>query len=122
MYWAGLIGVGLGPALLATWRLTRLPGGHGTIEAGFNNGTLHYTILEDGVKTFVASTPFSTATLWVAGPPLLLWVAWLVLRRRPNDRDSLGAPEHAGALGAGSGGAANWVVRSKDHVRAQRNR
>jgi hypothetical protein len=118
-----LIGVGLGPALLATWRATRLGDGHGTIEAGFNNGTLNYTVIEDGVKTFVASTPFSMATLWVVGPPLLLWVAWLLLRRRPNDRDSLAAgPDRAGALGAGSGGAEDWVVKAKDQVRADRNR
>ena len=80
LYWAGLSGVGLGPALLASWRATRLPDGHGTIEASFSNGTLSYTVIEEGVKTYAAATPFTTAMLLAAGPPLVLWAAWLLVR------------------------------------------
>ena len=123
VYWAGLLGIGLGPALIASWRATRLPDGHGTIEAGFNNGALNFTVIEEGVKTFAASTPFSTAMLWVVGPPLMLWAAWLLLRRRPNDTAAaIGGRSRPDALHAGDGPAQELVVDRADAVRVDRDR
>ena len=82
-YWAGLVGIALGPAIRASWHATRLPEGHGSINASFDNGTLSYEVIEEGVKTFVATAPLSTAILWIVGPPLILWLVWLIVRERP---------------------------------------
>ena len=82
VYWAGLIGIGLAPAIAATWRATRLPKGHGTISATVNDGTINYDVIEGGVKTFAGSLPFTTAILWLVGPPLVLWLLWLMVRER----------------------------------------
>ena len=122
-YWTGLLGVGLGPALLAGWRATRLPDGHGTIQAGFDSGSLSFTVVEEGVKTFAATTPFSTAMVWLVGPPLLLWAAWLITRRKPNDAatSTIGRAPH-GALNAGTGPAADVAVSQKEKVTANRGR
>jgi len=124
VYWAGLIGVGLGPAIAAGFGATRLPEGHGSIEASVSNGTLSYAVIEDGVKTFTTTLQLSTAVLWVVGPPLLLWTAWLLLRRRRDvpQRDAGGVRSHADALGPGPGPAEEWVVNRGDRVQADRKR
>ena len=120
VYWAGLIGIGLGPAILAARRATRLPDGHGVIEAAFDNGVFKFSVVEEGVKTFAATAPFSAVLLWTVGPPLVLWATWLTLRRRPNDSpaalaESQSRSERA-ALPAGSGSAEPWHVNRDDHV------
>ena len=124
VYWAGLIGVGLGPAIAAGWGATRLPEGHGSIEASVNNGTLSYAVIEEGVKTFTATTQLSTMLLWVVGPPLLLWLAWLLVRRRPNETQRVvdDARSHRDALGRGTGPAEDWAVNREDRVHADRKR
>lgn len=121
-YWAGLTAVGLGPAIVAGWRATRLPEGHGSIEAGFANGTLNYAVIEEGVKTFSATAQLSTAIVWVVGPPLLLWLIWLVVRRRPNDVARVAADARRDALGAGAGPAEDLGVKKRDRVPAERER
>ena len=37
-----LTGIAAAPAIRATWHATHLPDGHGTINAGINNGVLTY--------------------------------------------------------------------------------
>ena len=121
-YWAGLIGVTLGPAIGASWRATKLPEGHGSIEAGFTNGTVHFNVIEDGVKTFAGTTSITTALLWLALPPLVLWVAWLILRERPDARPESLPAGGAEALPAGTGPAAEWRPRSDVRVGGDRGR
>lgn len=122
VYWAGLIGVKLGPAIRASWRATSLPEGHGNISASFDNTTLSYTVIEDGVKTITASAPMSTVLLWVVVPPLALWLVWLFVRERPNGREpSIGSgASKRDALPAGSSPAAGWRVNQDDRVRVER--
>ena len=123
VYWVGLIGVSLGPALRASWRATRLPDGHGSIAANYGNGTLNYTVIEEGVKTFTGSMPFSTALLWLIGPPLVLWLVWLIVRERPGRQHAaVDARVGADALPAGTGPAAEWVPGRGDRVPADRDR
>src|SRR4051794_34321198 len=104
-YWVGLAGVALGPAIPVVWRATHLPEGHGTITAGFENSIFHFTIVEEGVKTFAASAPFGTIMAWLVGPPLALWLIWLAVRQRPTadlrSGQSLSAG-HTGRLAAGT--------------------
>ena len=123
-YWAGLVGVTLSPAIAATWRATHLPEGHGSVSANFGNSTLSYTVIEDGVKTWVGTTPMTTALLWVVVPPLLLWLVWLIVRERPDTapQSVAGGPSGAGALPQGSAPAEEWRVRRDDRAPAERGR
>jgi len=118
-YWAGLVGIGLGPAIRATWRATSLPDGHGSVNAGFDNGVLTYEVIEESVKTWSGTLPFSTAMLWLIGPPLLLWLVWLIVRDRPATRGrsvASVANGGAGALPAGEGPAADFHVRQGERA------
>lgn len=121
-YWAGLVGVTLGPAISASWRATQLPDAHGSIAAGFNNGMLTYTVMENGVQTWVGSTPFSTAILWLVGPPLLLWVVWLLARERSvSGRPAFAAsPPPLDALPRPA--ADEWEPRHDERIGVERGR
>ena len=123
-YWAGLVGVTLSPAIAATWRATHLPEGHGSVSASFDNANLSYSVIEDGVKTWVGTTSITTALLWVVGPPLLLWLVWLVVRERPNAerRAFVGGVTASGALPEGSAPAEEWRVPRDDRAPAERGR
>jgi hypothetical protein len=110
-YWAGLVGVTMGPAIGATWRATHLPDAHGSINANFNNGTLNYEVIENGVKTLALTGQLSTVLLWLVGPPLLLWVVWLLVRERS-------AARRPDALSAGA--AEEFRVRQPDSVPVHR--
>jgi hypothetical protein len=63
LYWAGLLAVAATRPLVEYWRITRLPGGHGTIKYTFDGGML-------------------APSLWIAGPPLVLFLIWLATRER----------------------------------------
>jgi hypothetical protein len=116
-YWVGVIAVKLGPAIAESWRVTQLPKGHGSINASYANGLINYSIVEDGVNTFVASTSFSTVLLWALVPPLALWLIWLFVRVRPAT-PSLGAREQA-VLSKGTAPAEEWHAKD-DRVPVER--
>jgi hypothetical protein len=82
VYWLGLIAVTLRPALVGALRAVSAPEGHGNISAGFANSAFTLTIASDTVH-WVGSASFMSIALWIAGPPLLLWLLWLVTRRAP---------------------------------------
>lgn len=79
-YWASLVAVGLGPALVAVARVTLPNDAHGSVSAGVGDGGLNITVANGGHNVFDRSTSLGALALWIAGPPLLLWVAWLVTR------------------------------------------
>ena len=58
------------------------------------------------------------------GPPLLLWLAWLIVRERPDSgRWSVaGGASNAGALPESSAPAEEWRVRPDDRAPAERGR
>ena len=120
-YWIGLIGATMTPAIRATWRATQLAEGHGNISASFDNSTISYTVIEDGVKTIAASAPMSTILSWVVGPPLLLWLVWLLVRQRPTERERAVASGTANAaLPAGSSPATGFRASQDERVRVER--
>jgi len=94
-YWATLALVTLGPALRAIWNVTR-PGQHGGVSAALDDSLLRLTVTSDTQTAWAGAAHVGTLALWIAGPPLLLWLAWLV------SRPWRGAP----ALPAGAHGAA----------------
>jgi hypothetical protein len=44
------------------------------------------TTTKKGEVSLSFSGSLTTAALWIAGPPLLLWLAWLVSRPRRTER------------------------------------
>jgi hypothetical protein len=121
-YWVGLAGVTLGPAARACWRATHLPEGHGSISAGFGDGSVNFTVVEEGVKTFAASAPIGTVMMWLIAPPLVLWLVWLALRSRDRSaREQIGAGG-VDQLGAGDPLTGAWRSRRADEVPAEQGR
>jgi hypothetical protein len=82
LYWIALVAIGLRSALGAVLRGLSAPEGQGSISASVENGTLILRVVSSGA-TWSGSSSLTTAALWVAGPPLLLWLLWLVTRRAP---------------------------------------
>jgi len=121
-YWVGLAAVTLSPAIRATWRATHLPDGHGSISAGFGNTTLSYSVIENGVKTLEMSAPVSTLLLWIAGPPLLLWLIWVLVRERPHAQRTFAARADTPALSEGSPPAEEWRPRREESLGADQGR
>ena len=121
-YWAGLAGVTLGPAARAVWRATHLPEGHGSISAGVDNGVLNFTVVETGVKTFIGIVPLGTMMMWIIGPPLALWLVWLVLRSRDRTARAVLGGDEADRLGAGDPAAERWRSRREDEAPVERVR
>ena len=119
-YWAGLIGIAAGPAIRATWHATHLPDGHGSVNAGVNDGVLRYEVIAEGVKTWVGTVPLSTMFLWLIGPPLLLWLVWLLVRERPAIPQAAVANAEVEALPDGTGPASEWRVNQHERVRGDR--
>ena len=94
-YWLVLIGVTLGRGLLLAWQLSR-PGVHGRVTAGFDDGVLRFTVENGARAVWTGAASVSTVALWLAGPPLLLWLVWLVLRPRRGDSRADRAPGFVG--------------------------
>ena len=79
-WWVLLTAATLGNAVRTFASFSGAPGTKQSVAAGFSNGSLKLTIM-DGAKTaWEGSTSVTALVLWVAGPPLALWVAWLLTR------------------------------------------
>jgi hypothetical protein len=84
VYWIGLVVVKLGPAIVAALRVMNAPeGDHGSINAGMGDGAFTFSVIGKGVH-WAGSASVMSAVLWLCGPPLLLWLLWLVTRRAPT--------------------------------------
>jgi hypothetical protein len=81
-YWIAMPIVALWPGIIAGWRATQAPEGHGTISASFANTLLSLSATLDGVTIWSGSAYLAEMALWLAGPPLILWLAWL--RSKPR--------------------------------------
>jgi hypothetical protein len=97
-YWVALGAVTLAPFTKWIWELNRIPGEHGTASASLDNSILTLTALKDGVTVYSGSASLTQIALWVAGPPLLLWLAWLLLRPSRSPDEELHAPPSYDAL------------------------
>ena len=79
-YWAGLVVVTLGPALLSILRVTIPEGAKGTVSANFGDSGFSLIVKAGEAAIWSGSAQASSIAFWIAGPPLLLWLAWLVAR------------------------------------------
>ncbi|HYD51021.1 MAG TPA: hypothetical protein VEA99_00285 [Gemmatimonadaceae bacterium] len=112
-YWLGLAAVQLGPLVRQVRRVMRGPEGTGSFNLGFSDSGFEALVREHGRVIFDGGAGWSTFALAVAGPPLLLWLAWLASRPR---RDHAGAGRDA--LGAGPwSGVESPPLRERDRVR-----
>jgi hypothetical protein len=82
VYWVLLIGVSMHSAIAAAMRALNAPHGLGSISASVDKGNF---VLKAsvGADTWSHATSLTAMTLWFAGPPLLLFLVWLVTRRAP---------------------------------------
>lgn len=85
-YWVVLTGVALGPMALAILRATGGPdNGKSSVNAAFGNGVFSMTVVDQGQTIYTSSVHFLTVALWIAGPPLLAWVAFAISGRRQRE-------------------------------------
>jgi hypothetical protein len=68
VYWVALLGFVAWRPLMEYWRITRSPSGHGSVGYTYSGGALN-------------------AALWIAGPPLVIFLVWLATRSRDVDRE-----------------------------------
>ena len=86
-YWIALVLAKLGPALVAGWRVSQVPAGHGSMNASMGDGNISATIVEAGRTTWSGSMSILNLTLLIAVPPLVLWLVWLLGPSRTNNAD-----------------------------------
>ena len=86
LYWILLVLVKLGSGIVAALRVMNGAQEHGNINVSMNDGTLSSTVVGDGVH-WAGSASVMSIVLWLCGPPLLLWLLWLVTRRAPAARE-----------------------------------
>jgi hypothetical protein len=84
LYWAALIAVRLGPAIMAAWRMSQRDT-HGSANASVTDGIIRANISESGHATWSGSISFTHLVLLVAIPPLVLWIVWLLGTSRTNN-------------------------------------
>ncbi|MFI5231417.1 MAG: hypothetical protein ACHQSE_02775 [Gemmatimonadales bacterium] len=76
-YWVVLAAVTLAPAAVAIWKVSR-EGAKGNANVSLGNGVLHANVTVAGSTTWELTVAMTTLALMLAGPPLLLWVWWLL--------------------------------------------
>ena len=81
-YWLVLVASVARPALWAAIRALSAPDGHGTMSASMDSGMLTFKVSTDAL-VYTGSASLTSIALWIAGPPLVLWMLWLATRTRP---------------------------------------
>jgi hypothetical protein len=76
-YWVGLVVVTLGPAIISLLRVALPAGAKGSASASFGDGGMHLEVFREGTIAWAGSAHYVPVALWLAGPPLLLWLAWI---------------------------------------------
>jgi hypothetical protein len=82
-YWLALAVFGLWPAWAAIWRATHASGGKSDVSFNVGDNGCSLTVHLNGHTTYAGTVSFLSLALFVAVPPLLLWVLWLA--QRPRD-------------------------------------
>lgn len=93
-WWLLVIGIKAGPAIAAIVRATSGGGSEGSsVNLSFGDGGFTLKVARLGETVYQSSTSMMSLVLWLGVPPLLLWVAWALLRRREErrQRETIGA-------------------------------
>ena len=101
-YWIALVAVRLGDALLALRRVTALPEGRGSFSITYDE-VFRMTVVDSGRTVWSGAASLGELALWVAGPPLVLFILWLLARPRRGEatvgepaRTAIGQPPFEG--------------------------
>lgn len=70
----------LGPAALAILRVTVPEGAKGSVAANVGDKGFELIIKSGEATTWAGHASVVSVALWIAGPPLLIWLAWLATR------------------------------------------
>jgi hypothetical protein len=97
-YWAGLAAVTLAPFTIAVASVARLSGNRGSATGSLGDAGVTLTALKDGVPIYTGTTPLLHVALWIAVPPLALWLVWLAMRPSRADADAPRASPSLDAL------------------------
>lgn len=121
-YWLALIAVGLSPAIAAIWRMSQLPHGKGSVNAGFNGGVLSASVLQNGVSTWTGSISVLGLTLLLALPPLVMWAFLLFTAPRTINagESALGGQSSVAELNAGESGTESFRTSGSTSKRRSR--
>ena len=92
-YWGALAFVALGPAIGAIRRAMDAPPDAASASVDYGTGGLRIVISEFGQPLWTLSTTLTALALWIALPPLVLWVVWLALTSR-RKRAAVHGPAH----------------------------
>jgi threonine/homoserine/homoserine lactone efflux protein len=111
-YWAVLAAVTLTPAAIALWRVSR-NGAKGDASVALGDAGLRATISLGGVTQWDHTVSLATFVLYVAGPPLLLWVGWLLSTSREGSAEENEQPQQ---LTRGDELPLRKTERSKDAI------
>jgi len=84
VYWVALIAFGAHSALSAVASALNAPKGLGSISASVENGLFVLKVSSEH-GAWRGTTSLTAMALWFAGPPLLLFLLWLVTRSSPAD-------------------------------------
>lgn len=119
VYWAALLAVVLGPAALALWRMRGAAPNTSSAAFSFGDEGVVASVTLQGAKVWSMTASGWTVLLWIIGPPLLLWLVWLLLRPRAAAATRVPAPDAPRELGAG---APDWerAPAERDAVRPPR--
>ena len=102
VYWAALLAVVLGPAALALWRMRGAPPNTSSAALSFGDEGVVARVAVQGATAWSMTASGWTVLLWVIGPPLLLWLVWLLLRPRAAPVPAVPAADAPRELGAGA--------------------
>jgi hypothetical protein len=86
-YWIALVLVKLWPAIAAGWRMSQHAGEQKNVSVNLSNTIFSASVSEAGKAMWTGSISVLTLSLLVAGPPFLLWLAWLAASSRTNNAD-----------------------------------
>ncbi|MDB4885748.1 MAG: hypothetical protein JWN79_1186 [Gemmatimonadetes bacterium] len=84
VYWAALLVVAGRTLVRIVGIVSSAAKGHASVTATLDDGRVRLDALLDGRMVESGSASLLALALWIAGPPLLLWLVWL-LQRPPHD-------------------------------------
>ena len=121
-YWLALIAVGLSPAIGAIWRMSQLPHGNGSVNAGFNGGVLSANVLQNGIPTWTGSISVLGLTLLIALPPLVMWALFLFIAPRTINADESALSDRSSVAELNAGQSDTESFRTSGSTLKRRSR
>jgi hypothetical protein len=106
-YWTGLVGWALWTPASVFLRLRQQMPGRTSL---LFNDELQVKVLVDHHPVWVAGVSSFELMAWVAGPPLLIWVCWLLRTGRAR---TIAPDAHASTPEIGAGDASGWPSQQR---------